>query len=161
MEQLCHISSAIFKFLKPIKIWPTFSIVMSGRFQMIFRAHLFHSVRLCIHFIFIRDNKRLASCLLFCLNFADFIPKFDLNLPTAVWVCRQNVNSECQNNGVKILFSISFVLFNQQLCFSFGKDLAGIGLFFILWDNFVNKYFTPSPRYLSQMQYFQIFLEYL
>lgn len=82
-------------------------VVYAPDFRCFFQAHLLHSVWQCIHFIFIRDNRRLLGfvCSLAEENFrCDFIPKFDLNLPTAVWVCRHNVNSECQTMCKNIVF---------------------------------------------------------
>ena len=81
----------------------------------------------------------LFNCLLFCLNLL-------ILSPNLIWICQRLfgcvVKTWIQNAKQcgKILFSISFVLFNCVVLFSFETDLAGIWLSFILfWDTFVNN----------------------
>ena len=84
--------------------------------------------------LFMWDNRNfdcLFQLFTLSLKFANFIPKFDLNPPTAVWVCRLKREFRMPNNLEKYCFLLLLFCLTIAL-FSFETDLAGILAFIIL-----------------------------
>ena len=77
------------------------------------------------------ENLNFFQLFTLSLKFANFIPKFDLNPPTAVWVCRLKREFRMPNNLEKYCFLLLLFCLTIAL-FSFETDLAGILAFIIL-----------------------------